>query len=208
MEEGLSGACTVEIAAFDAFTRLLADAEATSVYDNVIFDTAPTGHTLRLLSMPAAWTEFIDQNTTGTSCLGPLAGLERQRAVYAESVATLTDPERTTLVLVARPEPSALAEAARTAVELADAGMRRQVLAINGVFALADASDPTAQALARQQAEALAELPEPLASLDRVEVPLHGFAPLGVAALAAVLIPSVPRMTRPTIPSRRSPRPR
>jgi len=189
MEESLSGACTVEIAAFDAFTRLLADAEATAAYDHVIFDTAPTGHTLRLLSLPAAWTEFIDQNTTGTSCLGPLAGLERQRAVYAASVAMLTDPDRTTLVLVARPEPSALAETARTATELADAGMRRQVLALNGIFTLSDASDPTAQALTRQQSDALAALPEPLISLERVEVPLVGFAPLGVAALAAVLDP-------------------
>ena len=105
------------------------------------------------------------QNTTGTSCLGPLAGLERQRALYAESVATLTDPDRTTLVLVARPEPSALAEAARTAAELADAGMHRQILALNGVFTVTDDADPTARRLAEGQAEALASLTGPLAAL-------------------------------------------
>ena len=187
MEESLSGACTVEIAAFDAFAALLGAPEATADYDHVIFDTAPTGHTLRLLALPAAWTGFIDTNTSGTSCLGPLAGLQEQRDLYAASVQALSDPQTTTLVLVSRPEESALAEAERTRGELAGAGMRRQLLALNGVFDAADSDDDTALALAARQAAALTGMPAALAALERVEVPLLDFAPLGPDALARVL---------------------
>ena len=190
MEETLSGACTVEIAAFDAFVGLLGNPASTAGYDHVIFDTAPTGHTLRLLSLPAAWTGFIDTNTTGVSCLGPLAGLQEQRELYAASVRALGDPEMTTLVLVSRPEQTALAEAERTRGELAGAGMRRQVLALNGVFEANGSSDRTARALSERHREALAAIPSGLASLPQVKVPLLDFAPIGVDALARVLHPN------------------
>lgn len=123
MEEQLSGSCTTEIAAFDEFARLLADGNHTANYDHVIFDTAPTGHTMRLLSLPKSWTEFIEGNTTGMSCLGPLSGLQQQQEVYASSVRTLMDGARTTLVLVSRPEKSALREAAKTSMELREIGV-------------------------------------------------------------------------------------
>jgi len=134
MEEQLSGSCTVEIAAFDEFTALIGNPEAARAYDHVVFDTAPTGHTLRLMSLAKAWDQFLDTNTSGNSCLGPLAGLEKQKAIYEATVRTLADPKRTTMVLVSRPQASALREAERTFVELRQLGVANQQLVVNGVF--------------------------------------------------------------------------
>ncbi len=186
MEEQLSGACTVEIAAFDEFTKLLGDANATTGFDHIIFDTAPTGHTLRLLKLPAAWTGFIATNTTGTSCLGPLAGLQAQKALYDASLRTLSDAASTTLVLVSRPESSALAEADRTRAELADMGVTNQYLFLNGVFVARDQSDPAARALEQRGREALGKTPAGLRRLPTFEVPLLPYAPMGVRNLRAV----------------------
>ena len=141
MEEELSGACTTEIAAFDEFTRFLADQSITEGYDHVIFDTAPTGHTLRLLSLPSAWEGFLATNTSGTSCLGPLAGLQQQRALYQASLSTLSDAGQTTVVLVARPDAAALAEADRTRGELAELGIHNLHLVVNGLFMAHAAGD-------------------------------------------------------------------
>jgi arsenite/tail-anchored protein-transporting ATPase len=186
MEEHLSGACTVEIAAFDEFTKLLGDVHATAGFDHIIFDTAPTGHTLRLLKLPAAWTGFIAGNTTGTSCLGPLAGLETQKSLYDSSLQALTDASTTTLVLVSGPERSALAEANRSRAELAEMGVANQRLFLNGVFVAQDRGDAAACALEARGQEALAGMPAELAELPRLEVPLLPYAPMGVENLRSV----------------------
>jgi arsenite-transporting ATPase len=186
MEEQFSGACTTEIAAFDEFSKLLGDESATAEFDHVIFDTAPTGHTLRLLQLPAAWTVFFETNVGGNSCLGPLSGLTAQRALYESALKALSSGDTTTLVLVSRPEKTALREAARSSRELAELGIRNQRLVLNGIFRSRDSSDATAAAMEARGVKAFEEMPEELSGLPRTEVPLLPFGLIGVAALRAL----------------------
>ncbi len=183
MEEQFSGSCTLEIAAFDEFSRLLGDASATSEFDHVIFDTAPTGHTLRLLTLPSAWSGFMETNTTGTSCLGPLAGLQAQQKLYQSTVEALANAEVTTLILVTRPEAAALREAARTSGELAGLGVRNQHLVVNGVFQATDIADPLAAALQARGEQALVDLPEALRDLPATQIPLTSAGFVGIESL-------------------------
>ncbi len=185
MEEQLSGACTVEIAAFDEFARLLGDSDA-AAYDHVILDTAPTGHTLRLLALPSAWEGFLGTNQTGSTCIGPLSALGGQRALYASAVAALEDETRTSVVLVTRPETSAIAEAERTCRELLSLRIGGQRLVVNGVFRPSAVGDPLASAYAVQGARALEYLPEGLRGLPREEIPLVGHDLVGVDALRSL----------------------
>ncbi|MEI6557982.1 MAG: arsenical pump-driving ATPase [Rhodospirillaceae bacterium] len=197
MEEQFSGACTVEIAAFDEFAKLLGDPGATAGFDHVIFDTAPTGHTLRLLTLPSAWSGFIASSTGGASCLGPLAGLEKQKALYAATVAQLSDPAMTTLVLVSRPERSALREAERTRGELAELGVTNLRLALNGVFAATAPGDTVADALTARGREAVDTMPAALVRLPRSET---SFLPKGTVGLEALRAMSAPQIIEPPCP--------
>ena len=187
MEEQLSGACTVEIAAFDQFTNLIGDTEVTEAFDHVIFDTAPTGHTLRLLSLPTAWSGYIQNTVSGTTCLGPLEGMVEKKDIYAASMNALADGVRTVLVLVSRPEPAALNEAARTSEELGEIGVANMSLVINGVFTAAGGDDPIATALARRGRDALDDMPQALSALDRMDIPLRASEVLGVDVLREFL---------------------
>jgi len=187
MEEELSGACTTEIAAFDEFTALLTDDDATAGYDHIVFDTAPTGHTLRLLSLPSAWTDFLDANQSGASCLGPLAGLEKQRLQYQAAVKTLADTSRTTIVLVSRPQTAALKEAERTSGELAALGIANQRLALNGLMPMFASDDPLAQAMRERDRRALKHIPATLRDLPRDNIELQPISLTGVASLRTLL---------------------
>ena len=189
IEEQLSGACTTEIAAFDEFTALLTESALTAEYDHIIFDTAPTGHTIRLLQLPGAWSGFLEAGKGDASCLGPLAGLEKQRTQYKTAVEALADARRTRLILVARAQQATLREVARTHEELAAIGLSQQYLVINGILPRAEAlNDPLAAAICEREQEALATIPDVLTTLPRDQIALKPFNLVGLDALRQLLV--------------------
>lgn len=185
MAEQLSGSCTVEIAAFNEFSRFITDATLAEQYDYILFDTAPTGHTLRMLQLPSAWSNFISENTHGASCLGQLSGLENKKAMYKQAVETLADSLQTTLILVSRPEVSPLKEAARASQELAELGVINQTMVINGVLAAYD--DSISESLYRKQQQALVTMPPALVSLTTYHIPLRAYNITGIDNVRAFL---------------------
>ena len=190
VREQLSGACTTEIASFDEFASLLAD--DADHYDHLVFDTAPTGHTLRLLSLPKAWSGFLAGNERGASCLGPHSGLKMQEARFKAALKALSDPALTTVILVTRPDKGAIGEAARTSEDLHELGLNNQRLAINGVFHASERSDAVACAIEDLGQLALAEMPQSLKDLPQDLVPLRTFDTVGLPALRALLSSAIP----------------
>lgn len=185
MEEQLSGSCTVEIAAFNEFANFLTDKEVAEQYDYVIFDTAPTGHTLRMLQLPSAWNNFLDENTTGVSCLGQLSGLGDKKTMYEKAVETLSNASQTTLILVTRPQASPLIEAERASEELLKLGIENQKLVVNGL--LINPDDAISQVIYSEQQNDLKEMPEPLSKFDTYYIPLRPYNVTGVDKLQILL---------------------
>lgn len=178
MEEQLSGSCTVEIAAFNEFSGFITDEKTAKEYDHIIFDTAPTGHTLRMLQLPSAWSNFISESTHGASCLGQLSGLEDNKEMYKHAVKNLADKEKTTLILISRPDESALLEAERASIELQEIGINNQLLVINGV--LKSHNDDLSNKIFNKQQELLKEIPEGLKKLKTYEAALRPYNILGI----------------------------
>lgn len=185
MEEQLSGSCTIEIATFNAFANFITDEAIQKSYDHIIFDTAPTGHTLRMLQLPSAWSNFINESTHGASCLGQLSGLEEKKAVYKTAVDTLADGGKTMLLLVTRPETAPLQEANRASCELRELGIQNQLLIVNGVLMQHD--DALSSELYRKQQAALADMPAELKKLAQYAVPLRAYPITGIANIRAML---------------------
>ncbi|MFI8417116.1 arsenical pump-driving ATPase [Serratia sp. NPDC078593] len=203
IEEQLSGACTTEIAAFDEFTALLTDASLLADFDHIIFDTAPTGHTIRLLQLPGAWSSFIEENPEGSSCLGPLSGLAKQRERYAQAVAELSNANKTRLILVARAQKSTLNEVARTYGELSQLGIKNQYLVINGILPeTAIQHDALAQAVYQREQDALAAIPATIAALPQDRILLQPVNLVGIEALRHLLNTDAPQnhYARPALP--------
>jgi arsenite-transporting ATPase len=190
--EQLSGSCTTEIASFDEFTGLLADEGLEDQYDHVVFDTAPTGHTIRLLQLPGSWTDFLEAGRGDASCLGPMSGLEKHRTVYAQAVDALKDPALARLVLVARAQASSLGEAERTYDELSQIGVVGQHLVINGVLPAIAGEEDLARAVRDREAHAIAMMPSAIAGLKRDVIELKAANMVGVEALDTLFTTGLP----------------
>ncbi|MBN1047007.1 arsenical pump-driving ATPase [Clostridium botulinum] len=185
MEEQLSGSCTVEIAAFNEFSAMITDKNVSNEYDHIIFDTAPTGHTLRMLQLPSAWSNFINESTHGASCLGQLAGLEDKKDMYKKAVETLADKEKTTLILVSRAEITPLKEAERASKELEDIGVKNQILIINGVLQQCD--DYLSKSIYDKQQNSLKDIPKGLKNIKTFEIPLRPYNITGLENVRSLL---------------------
>ena len=192
MEEQLSGACTVEIAGFNEFSKYVGDEKISNEFDHIILDTAPTGHTLRLLALPSAWNDFIDTNKDGSSCLGAVSGLKEYKKLYEKVVGNLKNRDLTLLILVARAESLSLLEASRASIELKNQGIENQHLIINGIFRTTE-DDPLAQSFSRKSKESLESIPVQLKNLECTEIGFYPNGAIGIESLNEIIEGKTPK---------------
>lgn len=186
IREDLSGACTTEIASFDEFSRFVSGETDGKKFDIIIFDTAPTGHTLRLLELPAAWSSFTEENPEGASCLGPTSALKSGKERYHTVVKRLRDASLTSFYIVARADKASLKEASRTSNELNELGMSNQLLYINGIFKAIDKNDLLAHKIEVMSNEQLNSIPDNLKKLPLNTFPLLPYNILGIKKLRSL----------------------
>jgi len=191
LTEQLSGSCTTEIASFNEFTKLLQPGPETDGFDYIIFDTAPTGHTLRLLQLPTAWSQYLGSGSGDVSCLGPMAALDEHKNSYANAVTALSNDDQTTVVLVARPETASINEALRTREELQTLSIMVNNLVINGVLPISEHSDDLADGIRDRQQTAINNVTNAIQNsggqLQVETLPLLSVNLVGVPALENLL---------------------
>ena len=188
MEEQMSGPCTAEVAAFDRFTDFIdVPSDGGGVFDTVIFDTAPTGHTLRLIALPVEWSRNINaaEQGSGQTCIGPAAAIQDAKHKYERAVALMRDPAATTFTFVLQPEATALKETRRAMDELHKLGITSQDLIVNGVIPVEEASNPLFAARRSMQQGYLAQIAREL-PLPTQQMPLLAGEITGVTRLRAV----------------------
>jgi len=163
MEEQMSGPCTAEVAAFDRFTDFLELADnKEKAFDVVIFDTAPTGHTIRLLELPAEWSQSINAASSGSgqTCIGPAAAIQDAKHKYERALAAMRESAQTSFIFVLHPEAISIKETRRAITELSKLGIRNYRLIINSIIPPEGAQNALFAARAEMQAHYLAQIEE------------------------------------------------
>lgn len=191
VEEQLNSPCTEEIASFDRFVDFVDNDE----YDVVIFDTAPTGHTLRLLELPVDWSSFIDKSAEGTgqTCMGPVENIMGNKDRYDRAVEIMRNKEYTRFLFVLKPETTAVAETKRAIEELQNIGITADLLIVNGIYPEKECIDPFFKKLYDSQLRNLDEIKK--INLPCIVVPLFneevkGFS--GLKRMADILFKEEP----------------
>ncbi len=185
VEEQLSGPCTEEMAAFDRFTDFMED----DSWDVVVFDTAPTGHTLRLLALPVEWSRHIRDSAAGSgqTCMGPVALIQDSRQKYDDAVARLRDAGRTQFVFVMQPEQTSLEETSRSITELAALGIKTSQIIVNGLIPAAETANPFFRKRRAMQEDCLAQAERSYAGIPIRTMELFDSEIRGVTMFRAVV---------------------